>query len=124
MSDPTGPEAVGLFRLSESHVRRPPTFSVKWAEHERALEQLRVEHERAMDELRHQQTEVVKDNAQRRTIVNAVGIILIGMLALSFVVAIWAENDGTRDWAQSLVTVILGGIVGGMAGYLTGRSTR
>lgn len=62
-----------------------------------------------------------KDQAQRRLVVNAVGVILIVCLAFALTVGVWSNNATTRDWAQSIVTVLLGGLVGAVAGYLAGR---
>lgn len=62
-----------------------------------------------------------KDQAQRRLVVNAVGVSLIVCLAFALTVGVWCNNATTRDWAQSIVTVLLGGLVGAVAGYLAGR---
>lgn len=38
----------------------------------------------------------------------------------SFGVGAFADNGGTREWAQGLVTVLIGGLVG----FLTGRALK
>lgn len=109
---------------SLSQIRAPGDQRFSTAQ-ERALrerdEQMFQHQERAKDneQLR---VERAKDNAQRRMVVNTVGVILIVCLMFSLLVAVWSENATTRDWAQSVVTVLLGGLVGAIAGYLAGRA--
>lgn len=47
---------------------------------------------------------------------------VVGLLVISLLVSLLAENNDRVAWARSLVTLIAGGIVGGVAGYLTGKS--
>ena len=77
-------------------------------------------------QLRREETRKDNDLRRRRELIGfyvAVGASLV-VLAISFVVAVAAENDGVRNWSQGIVTLVMGGIVGGLAGYLTGRSTK
>jgi len=75
------------------------------------------EAERAGEQRR---TEEAKDNAQRRLITNAVAAFLLVTSVVSFVFAVGSGNATTRDWAQSIVTLLLGGLVG----FLTGRTIK
>ncbi len=52
-----------------------------------------------------------------------VGVGVVG-LALGSYVGTNAENAETRRWSQGLVTLLIGGIVGGLAGYFTGKVGR
>lgn len=65
----------------------------------------------------HQLTEEQKDNELRRLALKVLMGVVVLCLITSFVVAIKTQNDTTRLWAQGIVTLILGGIVGGVTGY-------
>lgn len=49
---------------------------------------------------------------------------MVTLLLVSLVVSLIAENDETLTWARGIVTLIAGGILGGVAGYLTGQQSR
>ncbi len=77
-----------------------------------------AERARAERAFRHREAE--KDNEQRRTIVNAVSAFLMTVAVVSFGVAVLADGDGIREWAQGLVTLLIGGLVG----FLSGRAIK
>jgi hypothetical protein len=82
----------------------------------------------ALAKLQHDLAEQRLDNARRRQremvgFFAVVGIAVVG-LVVGFGVAVWSDNGDTRRWAQGLVTLLFGGIVGGLAGYFTGKVGR
>lgn len=89
------------------------------AAHKRQVERLRVEQE--INEAREEGVA-----RRRREMVGfyvVVGVALAGLIVGSWV-GVAAPDPETRRWAQSLVTLVLGGIVGGLAGYFSGRVGR
>lgn len=117
---------AGTFEESQSEGQQ--VFSVDRGKHELKvvteerkylLERLRTEAE--IDEDR-------KDNDQRRCLrkVSFVFVIGVGTAALvaGFAVVAFADNDDTRRWAQSLVTLLVGAVAGGFAGYVTGKGDK
>ena len=86
------------------------------AAHKRRLDLMRLEHAQAQD------AQERRDRRRREMIgfYVVVGIALLG-LTVGFAVAVEADNEDTRRWAQGLVTLLFGGIVGDLAGYFTGR---
>lgn len=50
--------------------------------------------------------------------------VLSGTLMVALIAALLSENDQTREWGRSIVVLVVGGIVGGLAGYITGQSSR
>jgi hypothetical protein len=84
--------------------------------HEQHLERMRAEHDLEQQ---------AQDNAGRRrrediTYAVIIGAVVAGLI-FSAVLSIWTTDDETRRWAQSFVTFIFGGILGGLAGYFTGK---
>ena len=77
-------------------------------------------HREAERESKQRREEQAKDNAQRRLITNAVAAFLLVASVVSFVFAVGSGNATTRDWAQGIVTLLLGGLVG----FLTGRTIK
>ena len=87
---------------------------------EQSFSGARAESARADKEQEHRHEEARKDNAQRRLITNAVSAFLAAATVAAFVIAIGADNDGTRGWGQGLVTLLIGGFVG----FVTGRAAK
>lgn len=87
---------------------------------EQSFSGARAESARADKELEHRLEEERKDNAQRRRIVNAVGIFLLVVAIVALAISIGSENDATREWAQGIVTILIGGFVG----FVTGRAIK
>lgn len=69
-----------------------------------------------------------KKSAQRLEQQNVLFRVVVGsmvtLLLVSLTVSLVAENDETLTWARGIVTLIAGGILGGVAGYLTGQQSR
>jgi hypothetical protein len=96
------------------------------ARHERSAAAAEHRHQMELDEAEHRREEERKDNDDRRmrdriAFGFLVGVLVV-VLVLGLTVGTQANNVDTRAWGQSLVTLIVGGIVGGFAGYVTRRS--
>jgi uncharacterized membrane-anchored protein YjiN (DUF445 family) len=113
VTEPTDPGPTPTSSFSSSTTQGTQRFSAKQAEHELSR-----------DRQKHNLAEEAKDNDLRRQMLIVVGIVIFVVLAVSFIVAATSENDGTRAWAQGVVSTITGGIVGAVAGYFTGRSSK
>lgn len=120
--EPAEPSGVGL-----TYSQTPQgVWDVERAQYElKAAAEL---HNRGLARQRqaHELEEARKDNQQRRRqemllFITIVSIIVVG-LVVGFVVSTQAENDTTRTFGQGIVTLLLGTIAGGLAGYFTGRS--
>lgn len=99
MSDPNQPNTAPV----------PLRFSAPRAQAERDLRDR---------EFRHQEER--KDNDLRRVIIRVVGVFLLVVSVLSGAIGTFADNSGTREWAQGIVTILIGGFVG----FLTGRAVK
>jgi hypothetical protein len=101
--------------LQGSSAEGQQTFSIERGRHEL----------RAADAA-HRREEQRKDNELRRHREKVVFYVVVGILVaglvVGFIVAVEADNADTRRWAQGIVTLLFGGIVGGITGYFTGRS--
>ena len=124
----TGATTSTVSSVVNSSTAGEQTFSAERGRHE--LKVAAEEHNRQMERLRTEQelAETREDNAQRRLrekigFFVVVGIAVLG-LGIGFAVAVESQNDDTRRWAQGLVTLLFGGIVGGLAGYFTGKVGR
>ncbi len=84
--------------------------------HEQYLERIKAEHELE------QQAEDNKGRRLRQTIAFnvVIGAVVIGLI-FAALLSIWTTDDETRGWAHNFVTLIFGGILGGLAGYFTGK---
>jgi len=105
-------EGVQTFSIE----RQQLALKAEDAAHKRRLAEKRIQHE--LDE-------ATKENDQRRLremigFRVVVGTVVLG-LVVGFSVDVEADNADTRRFAQGLVTLLFGGIVGGLAGYFTGR---
>jgi hypothetical protein len=100
-------------------------WTVERAKHELRAETTARKLELDAERLRHEIEEEKQDNAQRRHRDQFAFYVVVGVLVGILIVGIWigiqADNSDTRAWGQSLVTLIVGGIVGGLAGYVTGK---
>lgn len=101
-------------------------WNVKRAQHElKAATEVHRQQQEAL-EAQHRREQEAKDNDQQRRQQNVifwvvVGVV-VGVLVVSLAVSLRAENDDTLAWSRSVVTLIVGGVVGGAAGYITGKS--
>lgn len=98
------------------------TFSPDFAKHELNLAKQQL----TAEEQRHRLDEIAKDNASRRQRENVgffaiLGIVIVGLLA-SGTIGVSSANAATRDWAQDAFVLILGSVLGALAGYFTGKS--
>jgi hypothetical protein len=87
-------------------------IEIETAAHQRRVEQQRLDHE--LDQK-------TKDNDLRRRSFWLVVVLLVVILSVSAAVGIGNENEETRRWAQNVVTTMIGGLLGAVAGYLTAR---
>lgn len=74
------------------------------------------------EQARHDREEFRKDNDQRRQLQKVMFSVvvgtIVGMLIISLVTSLAADSNQTKEWARSIVSLI----VGGLAGYITGKS--
>jgi hypothetical protein len=77
-------------------------------------------------EAEHRRREETRMNSQRLLHERIMFVAFVSVLAIVLVMALAAalfSDDGElKEWGRSLVVLIVGGVVGGMAGYITGRS--
>ena len=134
-----------LFRLTEearseardSTVTGPQTISFDPTPQQ--LKALAQQHKQTLeaDERRHQHEEATKENEVRRIREAAeqssrlrresiayysVLFVILGSLVTSGIVGVNSKNADTRNFAQGAFLLILGGLVGALAGYFTGKS--
>jgi hypothetical protein len=87
-------------------------IEVEDAAHRRRVQQQQLDHDL---------TEERKDRDLRRKCFWLVVILLVAILSVSAVVGIGNDDEETRRWAQNVVTTMIGGLLGAVAGYLTAR---
>jgi hypothetical protein len=87
-------------------------IEVEDAAHRRRVQQQQLDHDL---------TEERKDRDLRRKCFWLVVILLVAILTVSAVVGIGNDDEETRRWAQNVVTTMIGGLLGAVAGYLTAR---
>jgi len=125
-------QSSGSAELTVSHAAL--TFSQtqagKWSP-SRAWHELQAARElRQQTEIERQaefeRQETAKSNDQRlafqRDMFRVVQGIVVVAVTLSVLVIAFAHNTDTKEKAWSMLTLIVGGAVGGAVGYLTGRS--
>lgn len=78
--------------------------------------------ERKRQDQRFQHEQRAKDNAQRRLFANVAGGLFVLLLVSSFLVAAFGPNSDARSRAWDLVTLLVGGVVAAIAGYLAGKA--
>jgi hypothetical protein len=110
--------------FSGSRAENTRGFSIEQARHELKL----AAHRLTAEEKRRQLDEIEKDNASRRRRENVgsytiLGVVVGGLLS-SGAVGVASSNGATRDWAQGAFVLILGSLLGALAGYFTGKSSR
>jgi hypothetical protein len=87
-------------------------IQVEDAAHQRRVEQQRLDHELS---------EEAKNNDLRRKCFWLLVIVLVIVLGVSSVVEISNDQEETRRWAQNVVTTMIGGLLGAIAGYFTAK---
>ena len=87
-------------------------IQVEDAAHQRRVEQQRLDHELS---------EEAKNNDLRRKCFWLLVIVLVVVLGVSSVVGISNDQEETRRWAQNVVTTMIGGLLGAIAGYFTAK---
>jgi hypothetical protein len=85
------------------------------AAHKRAVEQQKLDHALLQES---------KDNDLRRRVFWLVVTLLLIVLAVSAAVGIGHDDEETRRWAQNVVTTMIGGLLGAIAGYLTAKANK
>lgn len=103
-------------------IQRSGRFSASRGQHEIAILTTHADVQRAADDAKHKREETTRDNEQRRNIVYAVVLVVIAGLVVGSLVGTMAENDTTRTWAQGIVTLLLGGLLGAVGGYFTAKA--
>jgi hypothetical protein len=72
--------------------------------------------------------EAAANNKQRREfqqdMFRLVEGVIVAAVILSILVIAFADNPDTKEKAWSLLTLIVGGVVGGAVGYMTGKSSK
>jgi hypothetical protein len=84
------------------------------AAHKRAVEQQKLDHTLLQES---------KDNDLRRRVFWVVVVLLLVVLIVSAAVGIGHDDEETRRWAQNVVTTMIGGLLGAIAGYLTAKAS-
>ena len=72
----------------------------------------------------HQREEEKKDNDLRRLCFRIILGLLVAALVAGALAGAFSDDPGTRQWAQNIVTTLIGGLLGAVAGYFSGRSAR
>lgn len=49
-------------------------------------------------------------------------VLIVAMLVFSGAIAFLHEDPSVRQWAQNIVTALVGGLLGGLVGYFTGKA--
>jgi hypothetical protein len=62
-----------------------------------------------------------KDNDLRRFCLRLLVILLVVVLVVSAGVGVLNEEPTTRQWAQNIVTTLIGDLLGAIAGYFTAK---
>jgi len=104
------------------------TFSLERGEHELKVQTQAHKREMERERLQLEREETRKDNDQRRSqlttlFVVVIAIIVVGLVA-GLLIGTLAFDEDTRRFGQGLVTLLLGGVAGALAGYVSGRSGR
>ncbi len=103
----------------ESRAEGEQAFSHERSEHERRVQSAERKFELDRLKLEHLQAQERLHSASQRQremmgFYVVVGVVVVGL-------ALGPTLARTRRWAQGLVTLLIGGIVGGLAGYFTGK---
>ncbi len=110
--------------FQDSKAEGEQTFSPERSQHELKL----AKHELTAEETRSHLEESRLDNASRRKreqigFYTVLSVVVVG-LATSGIIGVAAKNSNTRDWAQGVFTLILGTLLGALAGYFTGKGSK
>jgi hypothetical protein len=117
-----GDVTADLTAFTDSSIQGRQSWSQEQAKHELRATSEAHKHSIELERQKHELREATKDNAQRRLAFNVVVGVLLAILVVSLFLAIQSENGTTRAWAQGVVSSVMGGIVGAVAGYFTGKS--
>ncbi len=100
-------------------------WDVERAEHDRKVAAEQHRRGLVVERQVHELEQARKDNDQRRKQQMALFVVGIGVTVLMLGVALgsifFVEDEGTKEWARSIATLIVGGMVGGVIGYVTGK---
>jgi hypothetical protein len=120
----TGNITIGDQSFAYADVR----IRVEDAAHHRRVEQQRLDHElqeETRDNYARRMRESREDRARHRretiTFLVFIGVPIAGLI-FAAALAVWTTEESTRQFAQNLISLIFGGILGGLTGYFTGRS--
>jgi F0F1-type ATP synthase assembly protein I len=125
VSDPRSTGEVAPHVLGAGRTEGLLSFEIKRQQQE--VKSADAAHRRQMDAeaAAHRREQEAADNALRRqreqggfALVVAVTVV---MLIAAVLIGLLADDAETRQWARGIVTLILGGIVGVLAGYISGR---
>jgi hypothetical protein len=116
-----GPQTL---RLEDADIQ----IQLETAAHQRRVEQQRLDHElneESLDKAARRQREDKAHAARLRreniTFYAFVGIPIAGLL-YGAGLSVWTMDETTKLFAHNLLALIFGGILGGLAGYFTGKS--
>jgi hypothetical protein len=103
-------------------------WNLERAQHELKADTQAHRQREAAEEARFRREEATKDNDQRRWQQRLLFSVVIGGIAIGsmFTMAVIALADDTESVARawSLLSLIMGGLIGGVAGYFTGKGGR
>jgi hypothetical protein len=106
----------------QSRAEGAQTFNAEQGKHDIEVQSAAHQQNVELRRLDHELVEKRKDNNLRRVCFIAVLVLLAVALVVSGIVGIANNVPGTQQWAQNIVTTILGGLLGAIAGYFAGRS--
>jgi len=113
---------------AESDATANPTLERSSAEGQQTFSVERGKHELKAAADKHKQDEEKKDNKARRQREGILfGVVLLVVLAswvTGFGMALFAENDWRQALGRDIVFLVLGGLLGGVAGYFTGKAAK
>ena len=115
------PELLSTSVITESETQGSQTWSIERSKLELKAQADERKHEIEKDRVNHQLAETTKDNNLRRICIGGIVVMILLVLAVSTVMVIVEPADSKNQWAQSVVTTVLGSLLGAIAGYFAGR---
>lgn len=122
----TESQTQGVQSLEYSDVQ----IRVEEAAHQRRVEQQRLDHELAeaardssARRLRESREDRIRQRREDVTFAVFLGTPIAG-LVFAAALSLWTTDQEARQFAHNLISLIFGGILGGLTGYFTGRSSK
>lgn len=107
--------------ITDSESSGLQTFSVEQTKLQQKADADAHRRELAKDKQDHELAERVKDNNLRRYCFGGVISVILLVLVISTILAFMGPVENRANW-MAIVTTILGGLVGAIAGYFAGKS--